>query len=126
MLCKVLLKSGRGHPVLQPLLPAGCWVTIPAPHTGEDPLVGCRQGCERAKSTLIVRVVVADAVAGIKQKKEIPLKNPLQLGLCIFSFCRGRIPVCLKYTWPTICQGKYLKKAASRLLSCCNLAFKEN
>lgn len=39
---KALLKSGRsrGCPVLQPLLPGGCWVTIPAPRTDEERPLG--------------------------------------------------------------------------------------
>lgn len=62
-----------------------------------------------------------------KAKNEVPLQNPLQLALLIFfSFCNCRISACLKHAWSVIFQGKYLKKAASRLLICCNFSFKEN
>lgn len=52
-------------------------MTIPAPQTGADAPVWCGQGCERAQSVLIVRVVIIDAVAGVKQKKKFPLNSPV-------------------------------------------------
>lgn len=127
---KVLLKSSRsrGRPALQPLLPGGCWVTIPAPRTGEEGPPGRVQTGLRASEEHANGEGRRNRCSrwNKTKKKKFPLKIPCSWVYVFFSFCRGRIPVCLKYTWPAICQGKYLKKAASRLLGRCNLAFKEN
>lgn len=55
-----------------------------------------------------------------RNKKEIPAVGFIHL------FWSGGTLLCLECTWPAVSLGKYQKKAVSRLLGCCNLAFKKN
>lgn len=88
------------------------------------------QGATRAPSSVqravITSVVAISAVAGVKRKMKFLCKIPCSWLYLFFSFCNCRISACLKHAWSVIFQGKYLKKAASRLLICCNFSFKEN
>lgn len=76
---KVLPKPGQsqGRPALQPLLPGGHLVTIPMPWPGRV------QTGLRGKS-IIVRVVIIDAVTGVKQTKKFPLNIPCSWDIFFF------------------------------------------
>lgn len=87
-------------------------MTIPMPWPGRV------QTGLRGKS-IIVRVVIIDAVAGVKQTKKFPLNIPCSWDIFFSLLCPKRLGL-------AALQGKYLKKAASRVRGCCSLTFKES